>query len=62
MDINITQMMMGKQWVKSWYMYRWARLRVRVHTCTDYMLAYCLGCFFIVLLFLVSWFPYQIQL
>jgi len=23
-DINITQMMVGKQWVKSWNMYRWA--------------------------------------
>jgi len=23
-DINITQMMVGKQWVKSWSKYRWA--------------------------------------
>jgi len=23
-DINITQMMAGKQWVKRWGMYRWA--------------------------------------
>jgi len=23
-DINITQMMVGKQWVKHWGMYRWA--------------------------------------
>ena len=23
-DINITQMMVGKQWVKRWGMYRWA--------------------------------------
>jgi len=23
LDINITQMIVGKQWVKSWYMYRW---------------------------------------
>jgi len=23
-DINVTQMMVGKQWVKSWGMYRWA--------------------------------------
>ena len=22
-DINITQMMVGKQWVKNWGMYRW---------------------------------------